>query len=210
MSKKVVYIGLERCDFIYQLAVIASLKGAVLLVDNSRTGDLFSIIGKDSDDDIVERHNMHITKNLNVKNSDTSDYEFVFIYAGMEVDREYYDEDAMVLVMPDYTDLCLRAVEVCLPGSDTDTLYIMRDFCTKKINEKGIAQRLNIPRSAIEGKIPLSLGDIAAYTAFTHNGKQSISALSDPMYTALVFTTARLHGLDEKNAGKLVGRAKKL
>lgn len=210
MSKRIVYIGLERCDFIYQMAKIASLKGTVLLIDNSRTGDLFSIVGRDSDESIVERHQMHITQNLDVESSDTTGYDFIFIYAGVDTDREYYSEDALVLVMPDFTDLCLTAVEKCLPPDNADALYIMRDYCTRKITEKGIAQRFNISKNDIEGKIPLSLGDIAAYTAFTHNGKQGIGALSDAMYTALVFVTARLFGLDEKNAGKLVGKAKKL
>lgn len=210
MSKRIVYTGLERCDFIYQLAKIISLKGPVLLVDNSRTQDLFRIIGKESDDEIIERHNMHITRDLDIEQSNTSDYDFVIIYAGLDADKSYYSDDTLALVMPDYTDLCLRAVEKALPSGDTDAVYIMRDFCTKKVTEKGIAQRFGIPRNVIEGKIPFSLGDIAAYTAFTHNGTQNIRALSDTMYSALVFVTAHLFELDEKNAGKLVARAKKL
>lgn len=211
MSKKIVYIGLERCDFIYQMAKIASLKGSVLLVDNSRTGDLFSIIGQDSVDNIVECNNLHITQNIDIEKSDTSTYDFVFIYAGMDVEEEYYKDNPLVLVMPDFTELCLGAIEKCLPPESVDAIYIMRDYCTKKITDKGIAQRFNIHKNVIEGKIPLSLRDAAAYTAFTHNRTQNIGALSDMMCNALIFVTARLFNFDSlKNASKLVEKAKKL
>lgn len=210
MNKKIVYIGLERCDFIYQLAKIASLKGTVLLIDNSRTGDLFSIIGQESTDNIVERRNLHITQNIDVEKSDTSSYDFVLIYAGMDVDKEYYTDNPLVLVMPDFTELCLNAIEDNLPPENANAIYILRDYCTKKITDKGIAQRFNINKSKIVGKIPLSLADIAAYTAFTHNRTQSLAALSDMMRTALIFVTAKLFDMDMKNAGKLVDKAKKL
>lgn len=209
MSKRIVYAGLERCDFIYQLAKIASLKGTVLLVDNSHSKDLFKIVSKDSKDDIIEWKNMHITKNLEVNASDTDEYDFIFIYAGLAIEKDYFDKDTLVLVMPDYTNLCLKSIEENIP-TELDVIYIMRDFCTKKLTEKSIAQRLNIERTAIAGRIPLSLNDIATYIAFSHNGTQNIKALSNSMQEALIYTTAHLFGMDEKNTSKLIAKAHKL
>lgn len=208
MSKKIVYVGLERCDFIYHLITILSLKGSVLAVDNSRRQDLYECESQDSNKAIVEWRNITFASNIDMKQSNTNDYDYVVIYAGLSVEDEDFS-DAFTLLMPDYSDLTLRVMDT-LPKTIKNPVIILRDNCTKKVNEKGIAVRLETSTKNIAGHINLTIQDMAAYVALTHNRHQNIKGLSDTMVNALTYTTSKIFETDEKHAEKLVAQAKKI
>ena len=209
MSRRIVYIGLERCDFIYHLSTILSLRGNVLVVDNSISGDLFSAVCKNGEK-TAEWNNITYARNVDVEKSDTSYYEHVIIYAGSEPYSEKLD-NATLLVMPDYTKNGVKLLEKLAATDQTEqTLIIMRDYCTKKLTDKSIATLVGINPKAIVGHLNLSIQDVAAYVTLTHNGHQNIKGVSDNMLEALTYVVSKFFAMDDKKAAKLVMDAKKI
>lgn len=212
MSKRIVYVGQEKCDFAYYLSCALSTQGSVLVADNSIRGDLYTSINKSEDGEEFEWRNITFTRNLDLT-SDTEEFDFVLVYAGHAVeDEQLFDaKELTVLAMPDYSKQSIEAVKkISVDLSDENCLVITRDKCTKKVSEKGIAAILGISPKKIEGSIDLSLKYEASYIALTHNGKQNIKGASDIMQEAVVFTVAKILYLDEKQSKKLVAKARKL
>lgn len=209
---RIVYVGVERCDFLYHFINILSTKGDVLVADNSIYCDLFTSVCKEKDENVYEWRNVTYVKNVDITSSNTSDYDYVVIYAGMDPLPEYYnDPETFVLVMPDYTAQCLEVVDGIYEDiTKCRSLVILRDFCTKKITDKSVATLLNMNPKMIEGHITLTAQDMAAYVALTHNGHQNIKGVSGEMLTALTFATARYFETDEKKAQKIVASARKI
>lgn len=210
MSKKILYVGIERCDFVYYLSAVLSLKGSVLVADNSLSGDLFLSVCKKKDENVAEWRNVTCARNLDVQASDTSAYDYIITYAGFAIDKEDFEADTLALIMPDYTDLSLSRLEECLPAMIAHPLYVLRDYCTKKVTDKSIAQRLYISPSDIAGHIELSTTDIQAYIALTHNGRHSIKGASETMVEAITYVVAHIFETTQKVAVKLVADARKI
>lgn len=215
MSKRIVYVGLERGDFIYYLASVLSVTAKILVADNSVTGDLFKAVNK-SDDTVYEYRNITYVRNLDIAASDMDNaensYDYILIYAGQDVEDVYFESsDLHVLAMPDCTKASIDTV-AAIPYdlSSDETIIIMRDYCNKKISEKSLSVMLNVNAGKIAGKMMLSLQDIASYIALTHNGKQNVKGISDDMRAALTYVVAQIQGLNEKQAAKAVAAAKKL
>lgn len=214
MSKRIVYVGLERGDFPYYLATVLSMTGNIIVIDNSHAGDLFRAVNK-TDDAIYESGNITYVRNLDVtasKKSLESDYDIVLIYAGADTDETYFDgSDLTLFVMPDYTKTSLDMIaSIPYDLSSEDAVIIMRDYCSKKFSEKSISVLFGVTSDRISGKIPLSLQDIAAYISLTHNGKQNIRGLSSDMQEAITYAVAKVKAFDRKSAAKAVTAAKKM
>lgn len=211
MSNRIVYVGAERCDFLYHFINILSTMGDVLVADNSIRCDLFTSLCKDKNENVYEWRNVTYVKCLDITASDTSEYDYVVIYAGMDPAPEYFDPETFVLAMPDYTAQSIEVVDnIYNELSHCRSLVILRDFCTKKITDKSVATLLTMNPKMIEGHITLTAQDMAAYVALTHNGHQNIKGISGEMLTALTFATARYFETDEKKAQKIVAAARKI
>ena len=214
MSKRIVYVGMERGDFPYYLATVLSTTESILVIDNSYAGDLFRAVNK-TDDTTYESGNVTYVRNLDVAASEKSlesDFDLVLIYAGTNIDDTYFaGSDLTVFVMPDYTKPSLNmAVSIPYDLSSENVVIIMRDYCSKKISEKSVSILFGVTPDKISGKIPLSLQDIAAYVSLTHNGKQNIRGLSDDMQEAITYAVAKVSALDRKSAAKALTAAKKM
>ncbi len=214
MSKRIVYVGMERGDFPYYLATVLSTTESILVIDNSYAGDLFRAVNK-TDDTTYESGNVTYVRNLDVAASEKSlesDFDLVLIYAGTNIDDAYFaGSDLTVFVMPDYTKPSLdMAASIPYDLSSENVVIIMRDYCSKKISEKSVSILFGVTPDKISGKIPLSLQDIAAYVSLTHNGKQNIRGLSDDMQEAITYAVAKVSALDRKSAAKALTAAKKM
>lgn len=214
MSKRIVYVGMERGDFPYYLATVLSTTESILVIDNSYAGDLFRAVNK-TDDNTYESGNVTYVRNLDVAASEKSlesDFDLVLIYAGTNIDDAYFaGSDLTVFFMPDYTKPYLdMAASIPYDLSSENVVIIMRDYCSKKISEKSVSILFGVTPDKISGKIPLSLQDIAAYVSLTHNGKQNIRGLSDDMQEAITYAVAKVSELDRKSAAKALTAAKKM
>lgn len=212
MSKRIVYIGQEKCDFAYYLAAVLSTTGTVLVADNSFRGDLFSSVNKNPQESVYEWRNITFTRDLNLAEG-TDEFEYVLVYAGLDVDDEHlYDaKDTFYVVMPDYTGQCIEALKkLPIDLSANNVLMITRDKCSKKTSAKGLAVILGISPKKIEGYIELSVKDTAAYNALTINGRQNIKGTSDVMQQALMFTASKILLLNEKQTKKVMAKARRV
>mgnify|MGYP003329542529 CR=1 FL=1 len=97
--KKITYIGLERCDFIYHLATILSLQGNVLINDRSVSLDLIKSVSPYDDlNERVDWRNIVTVKDADTDNSDVSDFEYVIDYVGMYFEEKDFYNNTLTLM----------------------------------------------------------------------------------------------------------------
>lgn len=211
MAKKVVYIGLERCDFIFHLAMSLGSIHHVLVCDNSFKGDMFSSIPFDqsrNDDNIISWLDVDFARNISA-NQGVDDYDYILIYAGDRMEEEYsLYEDAIFLIMPQCSHQGLQSInDMCLPLQKLRHVIIMRDQYSKGMTAKAIGTLLDLPPEEIEGFIPHTLEDFGAYLSLTHTGRQNPKCLSSEMKEALVYILSVLEGTDRKTSLLMLKRS---
>lgn len=216
MSRKIVYAGLERCDFVYHLTNILSLvSGKIIVVDTSLSQDMFKSVCSDEYADIYEWRNIIFLRNVEDfwSSSELVDTDYVIEYVGMgdhEKVADFGDEEKMILCMPDYTRMGIEKAYETVARENGNTIYILRDYCTKKMTLKSLAIAFGISKEDIAGFIPLNTQDITAYISLTHNRHQNIKGLSDEMIDAITFVSTKILGIDRNMAVKLVAKSKKI
>lgn len=214
MSKRLIYFGSEKCDFIFYMATVLSIKGSVLVIDNSHKGDLYEVISALQHEPVIEKRGITYVRDVSSK-SNLKDFDYIVVYAGKNVEENeeflQTEDEIMIVAMPDYTSPVLTAISsISYPLDGDDVVFIMRDRCSKKLSEKNISIILGISPKKIEGVLNLNMKDEAAYVALSHNGFQSIKGVSDDMQTAITFVTSKFFDTDEKYANKIVAKAKKI
>jgi len=210
--EKITYVGIERCDFVYHLANILSLQGNVLVVDNSFALDLIDAISTTGKREVREWRNIVYAHDVDLKNTDVSDYQYVIVYAGMAFENADFEDNSLTLIMPDYTKPSITALSDRLPDNISNPVYIMRDNCTKKFSIKSIAQLLNMSPKEISGWINLDIHDMGSYVSLTHNHYSNVKSLSNNMLEALKFVASKVLGVegDTKTIDRVMKAATKI
>lgn len=213
MAKVYTFAGQERGDFVYYLAnILSSSTPAVLVIDNSRTHDLFlAVVNHNEEANSFEKGNITFLKNAAYSESLYEQYDFVLIYQGDKPDAEEMDVSEHIFFMPDFLPGLLRSMEMFGIAGYENSSVIMRDQTSTKISSRSAAQLLNVPFDRIKGSIPFDFKDYSLYISFSYNGHQSIKNLS-PSYTEalmyVIFEILDLNSLREAEA--LVKKAKKI
>ena len=207
---KITYVGLERCDFVYHLALILSLQGSVLVIDNSYNLDLIDAVSTDGTREEREWKNIVFAADVDLSQTDVSDFEYVIVYAGLATKENSIAEDNFTLIMPDFSSMALNAVKDL--GDMANPIYIFRDKCTKKYTAKSLAMLLGINRKEIVGAMNLNSQDMSAYVSLTHNHISNIKNLSDEMVESLKYVVGEVFGIsgDYKKINKIIKHAKKV
>ncbi len=211
MAKKVIYIGLERCDFIFHLAMSLGSIHHVLVCDNSFKGDMYSSIPFDqseNDDNIISWLDIDFARNISASQN-VDDYDYILIYAGDRMEEEYISyEDAIFLIMPQCSHQGLQSIkDMCIPLDNVKHVVIMRDQYSKGMTAKTIGTLLNLRPEEIEGFIPHTLEDFGAYLSLTHTGRQNPKCLSSDMREALVYILTVLEDTDRKTSQLMLTRS---
>lgn len=209
--KKITYVGLERCDFVYHLANILSLQGTVLVIDNSYNLDLIDAVSTDTRE-IREWRNIVYAHDINIKETDISAYDYVVIYAGSAFETDDFCDNDMTLIMPDYIHSSLSRLENKMPEDISNPVYIMRDYCNKKFTLKSIAHFLNVNKKEIAGWIPFNTTDMSAYIALTHNHYSNLKNVSEEMLEALSYVVAQIFEIegDKRKLDRVLKAATKI
>ena len=205
MAKKVIYYGLERCDYIYHLASSLGSMHHVLVCDNSFAGDLFTSVSKENSE-VYSWLGMDFARNISV-NQDLDNYDYVVIYAGERMEKEYLSyENAFFLFMPQCSWQGLQSLkEAKMPLDAIKHVIIIRDHFSRSLTAKSIGTLLDIPPSEIVGFI--SLEDYGAYLSLTHSGRQNPKCLSADIREALVYILATLEETDRKTANLMLNHS---
>lgn len=191
--KKITYIGLERCDFIYHLATILSLQGNVLINDRSVSLDLIKSVSPYDDlNERVDWRNIVTVKDADTDNSDVSDFEYVIDYVGMNFEEKDFFNNTLTLIMPGFEKYSIKELSEKMPANASNPMFILRDACSKKYTQKSIAALLQVSPKEILGFIPLSATDMGNYIILTHNRAASITNLSPEFIEGLEFVSAKL------------------
>ncbi len=206
---RLIYSGLERCDFVYYLAqLVASTSAQVIVNDTSITGDLFRIFP--TEEQYYEYKNIIFARNLDEYGSfealDGIDYYIE--YRGMVNHSLGNTPNTFHFIMPSYTRDGVELVSTMRP--EGEVTYILRDYCNWKVTDKSFALVCGLEPSAISGHIPLSVDDIGNYNALSINGHQRFVGLSEEMNQALIYAFATVTMLPEKEAEKIFKKIRKV
>ncbi len=199
---RLIYNGLERCDFIYYLSLLIADKSTTVVVnDTSISGDLFELFPA-GDEQYFEYKNIIFTRNLDEIASfeALSGVDYYVEYRGMNLVNLGTTPNTFHVIMPDYTKKGVDLAADLRP--EGDTLYILRDFCSKKVTDRSFALAAGLLPSAIVGHIPLNAEDMASYTALTINGHHKFTNLSEEMNNALIYAYAMVTMCSEKESIK--------
>ncbi len=199
--KLIVFSGSERCDVSYFAGrVLRCTGGRVIVIDNSRTKDLFETIhqGVDLEDDEFEFERDGITYLKDVAYSPEffEAFDYVIIHEGRMIDKMLHDVADLVYMMSDYYPQHLKRIR----GYDAPNVeYLMLDK-VPKINDTSAAELMQAPLEKIIGGLPYESTDYACYLSFLYNGSQSFSALSGEYKDFLSYLLMRAADFDEKKS----------
>lgn len=213
--KQITYVGLDRCDFVYHLANVLSLQGPVLVIDNSARHDLIDSVSVDGTRQMREWRNVVYAADVDAVKSNTDSYAFVLVYVGMTFGAEDLKDNDYLLVMPDYLSHALSKIKDGIPAellSGEGTMIILRDYCSKRLTQKSVAQLLGIHPKKIVGYVPLDKDDMGAYVSLSYNHYCNVKALSQDMTEALKYVSGVILGIsdDAKTQAKVMAAAAKI
>lgn len=199
---RLIYNGLERCDFIYYLSLLLAKDSTQIIVnDTSVSGDLFRLFPTE-DEQYFEYKNIIFTRHLDELASFEAlkGIDYYIEYRGLNIVNNGTTPNTFHLIMPDYTKEGVDLASDAKP--EGETLYIFRDYCSRKVTDKSLALMAGLIPSWVVGHIELSAEDMACYNALTINGHQRFTHLSDDMNNALIFAYASVTMCSEKEAIK--------
>ena len=209
---RLIYNGLERCDFIYYLSLLLAGKSTQIVVnDTSISGDLFKIFNIPEDSEqYFEYKNIIFTRNLDEIASfeALNGIDYYIEYRGLNVVNNGTTPNTFHLIMPNYTKEGVDMVSDL--KSEGDAMYIPRDFCSRKVTDKSLALTAGLVPSWILGHISLSAEDMSSYYALTINGQHKFTHLSDDMNNALVYVFATVTMTGEKEALKYFKKVRRI
>lgn len=205
--KKVVYLGLEKCDFVYHMASSLSAIHRVLVCDNSFSGDLFSTVNRE-EGEFCSWLGIDFARNISASHG-VDAYDYIMIYAGERMEDEYLSyEDVLFIIMPQCSHHGLQIIrDMRLPLEKIKHIVIMRDHFSKGMNAKTISTLLDLPPTDIAGSIGIATEDLGAYLSLTHSGRQNPKTLSPDMREALVYVLSVSEDTDRKTALLLLDRS---
>ena len=213
--KLISFIGQEKADFAYYISVILKRENkAILVIDNSENGDLYSSVVRNDEEFMQERicelENIVFARQIKYNAETFEKFDYVICYTGYAAPDETVMESDILYIMPDYSIQSLNKVREQLEQIDItpSTQYvIMRDFVSDKITDKSVANYLGVEEDEIVGHIELEPSDAAKYISFNYNGRQSISGLSQTYIATLTYIITQITAADDKWVKKLMKKA---
>ena len=177
--KLIVFSGSERCDVSYFAGRALRATGArVIVIDNSRTKDLFEAICQgvelDYDEFEFERDGVTYLKDVAYSPEFFEAFDFVIVHEGRSIDKPLHNEADLVYMITDYYPQHLKRIRG-LDGANVE--YVMLDK-VGKINDTSAAELLEAPLDKIIGGLPYDVTDYTCYLSLLYNGSQSFSPLS--------------------------------
>lgn len=219
--KLISFIGEERADFAYYVAVILKNTGKrVLVLDNSISGDLFTAVARNNPDAMMERthsvQNLVFVRCAAYQAESFSKFDYVICYAGNSYIEDTICKSDLVCFMPDYRPvslnrgrdlLCSLLEQAGMEAAEGKYFIIMRDLVSDKITDLAIAELMQTDTERIIGHIADDPGDYAKYITFLYNGRQTIKGLSSDYMGALNYVIGRITNENEKMIRKIMKKA---
>ena len=145
----------------------------------------------------------------------TDSYAYVLVYVGMEFDEADLEGNDYLLVMPDFSAQSITKIKNGIPAellSGEGTMIILRDYCSKRLTQKSVAQFMGIHPKKIVGYVTLDRDDVGAYLSLGYNHYCNVKALSQDMTEAIKYVSAVILGIsdDSKTQAKVMAAATKI
>lgn len=201
-------MGIERCDIPYQLArqlARANRSATILVLDNSKTKDMFGPMTGWSDLKYATLDNITVMKDKLPVEETYERYDYIIIYYGMNKnkDENILHKSDYVFLMTDYSPITVSEIIKSGIPDRNDMIVIFRDKALKKISEKFITDKLEITPKDVY-VLELDLKDTGLYLSFLHNGFQRLLDESGGMITLMTDMVAEIASLPYKKAKKVI------
>lgn len=188
-GKVIHYAGKERCDIVFALiqTAVAARKN-VLAIDNSLTGDLFSIYSAgDQTDDVIEVENLVLARNRMPAEDKMREYDVTFVYSGLSTIKQAVTTwaDTYVIAPGNEAEEVRRMTLITnylnSLNDVQDFIVIQRDVTKdKKRTLPTIVKELGVQPSHTY-VLSYDGYNYAAYVALTINGGEGLKGVSDDM-----------------------------
>lgn len=210
--------GASDGSFAYYIAkALTKMPNMVLLIDNSRTNDVFLSLAKGREDetDNIPSQNMLTTRHIAWSPSSFIAADFVVVWHGMDIDETLWNYSDLRLLTTNYNRFDVDKLSNVLGDLKRDLHLVFIDKVGNKVKEKTIADKLGIGDIDIftsEGHsiIDMDVKNHAAYEAFTYNGMQSLKEFSADYISVIRNSLAFFYKTkeDKKIINKVIAQTK--
>lgn len=188
-GKVIHYAGKERCDIVFALIQTAvAARKTVLAIDNSLTGDLFSIYSAgDQTDDVIEVENLVLARNRMPDENRMREYDVTFVYSGLSTIKQAVTTWADTYIIAPGNEaeevrrMALITNYINSLNDVQDFIVIQRDVTKdKKRTLPTVVKELGVQPSHTY-VLSYDSYNYAAYVALTINGGEGLHGVSDDM-----------------------------
>lgn len=211
MNKIISFFGIERGDFVYYLAVTLMKNNySVAVLDNSRNKDIFNAVSNFYDTDLVIKQDIAYYKNTFIPQSETSNFDFVLVWQGLNYNHDIMKRSDLVYVLPDYTPGCIHDFNDRVEDKSLIDGVILRDYVDcRKVTDESIFDMLGLSKDdKFIGNIEFDKEDYEDYISFAYEGRQRFSNITANFIHVLEYMITQIADVDEKTAQDYVKRGK--
>lgn len=172
------YIGKERCDVLYYITkLVVSVNKSVLVIDNSKANDFYEIFADEPSETeeirkgkIVIAKNVVVTDELLTSQVVVEDFDYVFIYEGLNNTCMGFDIDVLMVApaIEPYEIRTSQKMAEPFVTNDIDTIIIPRDKVDNRYSPKGLIDALELNADASVYPVELDANNYMAYISLLH------------------------------------------
>lgn len=210
----IAYVGKERCDIAYYIARISgALNEKTLLVDNSKSGDLYRSLTEDEityAEKFREFSSFTVTRNLKVSEKELEAFDNVILYNGLSQFSEPYEvspEHIYIAVSLNKLEIKDAKASIDAAGfnlkEDCRVTLVLEDLVNPKFSIEEVAETFGVlPEAAFA--LPLDETVHMKYEMLMKNGIVSMRKSSSDMNELIKDVITRVFLVDKKRMNKLV------
>lgn len=179
-------LGIARCDIVYYIArLLNAADKTVLIVDNTLDNGLFHSIRKPEGEDMAQIGNIAVISNKKYSEYFFSQYDYVLIYHGMNMNQELCEASDFRIMVSDYHPYQTARIRSKMRklSKNLDYYVVCRDKVSSKVSDKDILQELGIKSSNVIETYEISYNDTdyMCYLNLLRNGTQQPKSTSSEM-----------------------------
>lgn len=203
------FVGNERCDYLYYLVKIGLMANKhILVVDNSVEHNFFNAVSKDDGETIAKTDNLVVCCDYRITREQMDQYfEIIYVWLGHNYKgiSDYIADTTIYLTSPEAGEIRIAkmAYEQTKEINAMKRIYILRDQYSRKITAQSAKMLCNMTTDETY-EVIFSEGDYASYVSFTHNGSAYLKFLSSDLKALLTELSMEIYDLPQKKIKRML------
>lgn len=203
-TKIISFIGMEQCDILYYISDYGIKQGKkVLVVDNSFSNDMYKAFTTIEDGVFVEIGDLMVVKDIQYNENFYSKFDYVFVYHGMNLEKESYEKSDYLYVMTNYMPVQVEKIKEIPLDKDRVHHMIFRDKVLKKITEDYIVETIGI-QAGDTYVLNVEPKDVELYMLIVYDSFRKLVGCSQEMYDMLLKAGMEIYDIEEKQMRKIM------